>query len=355
MERLRAARALMLSVSTCGAVLWIAVSVAAQSTPALKDITGSKDPAGIKRYDGSIIIGYKFEKFGEFTFVLGPLKPAADGSGREPAKAQHAEGQRTRLLYTAPIGRSSLEVLRNYEQELVKAGFTTVYQCSAAQCGERDVAGRYLWTMENRLSNYPPPGSGRAPGQVTEYAFSSATDQRLLTAHRSGAAGEAWVSVYVAVGAFDMHAETNMHPLALVDLVESAPMETKMVTLDASAMAKDIATAGHVALYGILFDTDKTDIKPESTATIAEVAKYLKQNPAVKLYVVGHTDNVGGHDYNMELSARRAASVVRELTTKHAVPAARLAPAGTGPLAPVAPNDTEDGRAKNRRVELVKQ
>jgi outer membrane protein OmpA-like peptidoglycan-associated protein len=354
MKRLRSARGL-----ACAAyLLWCgvsAISVAAQPAAALKDVSGAKDPAGIKRYDGSIIIGYKFEKFGEFTFPLGPLAPAPAGGERLPSKAQHAEGQRTRVLYTAPVGRSSLEVLRNYEQELVKAGFATVYQCAASQCGDSNVAEHYLWTMENRLSNYPPPHSGRAPGQVTEYAFSSAKDQRLLTAHRTGAAGDAWVSVYVAVGAFDMHAETNNHPLALVDLVESAAMETKMVTVDASAMARGIAATGHVALYGILFDTAKTDIKPESTSTIAEVAKYLKQNPSVKLYVVGHTDNVGGHDYNMDLSARRAASVVRELTATHAVAAARLKPAGTGPLAPVAPNDAEDGRAKNRRVELVKQ
>ncbi len=339
-------------------LLWCGVAailVAAQPAPALKDIAGAKDPAGIKRYDGSIIIGYKFEKFGEFTFLLGPLTAAPEGSGRVPSKDHRAEGQRTRVLYTGPVGRSSLEMLRNYEQELVKAGFTTIYQCAASQCGDRDVAGRYLWTMENRLANYPPPHSGRAPGQVTEYAFSSAGDQRLLTALRTGAAGEAWVSVYVAVGAFNMHPETNNHPLALVDVVESAAMETRMVTVDASTMARDIAATGHVALYGILFDTDKTDIKPESTATIAEIARYLKENPPVKLYVVGHTDNVGGHDYNMDLSSRRAAAVVRELSVKHAVAAARLKPAGTGPLAPVAPNDTEDGRAKNRRVELVKQ
>jgi OmpA-OmpF porin, OOP family len=132
-------------------------------------------------------------------------------------------------------------------------------------------------------------------------------------------------------------------------------MDTKMVTVDASAMAKSIATEGHVALYGILFDTDKTDIKPESAATISEIAKFLKQNAAVKLYVVGHTDNVGLYDYNIGLSQRRAAAVVQELTTKHGIPAARLKPAGSGPLSPVAPNESEDGRAKNRRVELVKQ
>src|SRR5688572_10103978 len=171
----------LLVAASC--LLWCgvaAMSMAAQTAPALKDITGAKDPAGIKRYDGSIIIGYKFERFGEFTFMLGPLKASA--GERAPTKAQRAEGQRTRLLYTAPIGRSSLEVLRNYEQELLKAGFTTVYQCAAAQCGDSDVADHYLWTRDNRLSNYPPAGSGRAPGQVTEYAFSSAKDQRLLTA-----------------------------------------------------------------------------------------------------------------------------------------------------------------------------
>jgi OOP family OmpA-OmpF porin len=161
--------------------------------------------------------------------------------------------------------------------------------------------------------------------------------------------------VYVATSGFGLHKETFGHAIVLVDLVESAAMESKMVTVDASAMAKDIAATGHVALYGILFDTDKTDIKPESAATIAEIAKFLKQDPTVKLYVVGHTDNVGGYDYNVGLSQRRAAAVVQELARKHGVAAARLKPAGTGPLAPVAPNDKEDGRAKNRRVELVKQ
>ena len=70
---------------------------------------------------------------------------------------------------------------------------------------------------------------------------------------------------------------------------------------------------------------------------------------------MGHTDNVGGYAYNMGLSERRAAAVVKELTTKHGIAAARLKPAGIGMLSPVAPNDTEEGRAKNRRVELVKQ
>ena len=233
-----------------------------------------------------------------------------------------------------------------------------MYQCARAECGgnEADLTDRTLYTMENRLANYPPPHSGEPPGQVTAYAFSSASRRPAARreAHRRRA-GEAWISVYVATGGFSMHKETLGHPIILVDLVEGMGMESKMVTVDASAMAKGIASDGHVALYGILFDTDKTDIKPESAATIAEIAKFLKQDASVKLYVVGHTDNVGIYDYNMGLSQRRAAAVVAELTTKHGISAARLKPAGSGPLSPVAPNDTEDGRAKNRRVELVKQ
>jgi outer membrane protein OmpA-like peptidoglycan-associated protein len=75
----------------------------------------------------------------------------------------------------------------------------------------------------------------------------------------------------------------------------------------------------------------------------------------LKLYIVCHTDNVGGFDYNVGLSERRAASVVKELMGKHGIAAARLKPAGVGMLSPVAPNDLQKGRAKNRRVELVKQ
>jgi outer membrane protein OmpA-like peptidoglycan-associated protein len=157
------------------------------------------------------------------------------------------------------------------------------------------------------------------------------------------------------MGQFDMHKETFDHAIVLLDVIEAKPMDTKMVTVSAGEMSKGIAATGHVALYGIYFDTDKTDIKPESAPTLKEIAALLKQDPKLLLFVVGHTDNVGGDDYNMDLSRRRATSVVTALTSQHGIDAKRLKPAGVGLLAPVAPNDTEEGRAKNRRVELVKR
>jgi outer membrane protein OmpA-like peptidoglycan-associated protein len=127
------------------------------------------------------------------------------------------------------------------------------------------------------------------------------------------------------------------------------------VTVNAAAMAADIAQSGHASIYGIYFDTGKSVLKPESDATLAEISKLLAADPALKLDVVGHTDNVGGLASNMTLSKQRADAVVAALVSKYRVSAARLQSAGVGPLAPVATNKTEDGRAKNRRVELVEQ
>jgi outer membrane protein OmpA-like peptidoglycan-associated protein len=110
-----------------------------------------------------------------------------------------------------------------------------------------------------------------------------------------------------------------------------------------------------MVVNGILFDTGKSEVKPESAPALQEVVKLLQQDAKLKLYVVGHTDNVGALAGNMELSRLRAAAVVHELTTKYAVTAERLQSFGDGPYAPVTSNETADGRTLNRRVEIVKQ
>jgi outer membrane protein OmpA-like peptidoglycan-associated protein len=143
----------------------------------------------------------------------------------------------------------------------------------------------------------------------------------------------------------------NMYRL---NIVERAIMKQEIVA-DAEAMGNDINNTGHVSVYGIYFDTGKAEIKPESDTAIAQISNLLKTNESLKLYVVGHTDNVGTIDANMKLSKDRADAVINMLVTKYGVPAARLKSYGVASLAPVGSNDTEEGRAKNRRVELVKQ
>jgi len=130
---------------------------------------------------------------------------------------------------------------------------------------------------------------------------------------------------------------------------------TQEIVADAKFMSEGINTTGHVAIYGIYFDFNKADVKPESEPALKEITKLLQQDAKLKLYVVGHTDNVGGLDYNMKLSQQRAEAVVKELVSKYKIAPGRLKAGGVGPLAPVTSNDTEDGKAKNRRVELVKQ
>jgi outer membrane protein OmpA-like peptidoglycan-associated protein len=135
-------------------------------------------------------------------------------------------------------------------------------------------------------------------------------------------------------------------------IVEKQAMQQD-VTLDASAMAKDIGETGRVAVYGIHFDTGKSELKPDSAPALAEIAKLLKNKPDLKVYVVGHTDMVADLGTNVALSQARAQAVVKALVGQQGIAAARLIAFGDGPYAPVASNKTEDGRARNRRVELV--
>jgi outer membrane protein OmpA-like peptidoglycan-associated protein len=135
-------------------------------------------------------------------------------------------------------------------------------------------------------------------------------------------------------------------------IIEKQEMKQE-VTLDAAGMADGLKDSGSVAIYGINFDTAKSDIKPESEPAIDEIVKLLTDNPALKVYIVGHTDMVGDAASNVKLSQARAQSVVTALVSKHGIAASRLIAFGNGPFAPVATNKSDEGRAKNRRVELV--
>lgn len=155
-------------------------------------------------------------------------------------------------------------------------------------------------------------------------------------------------------------AETWIHVSAYISsqyflwIVEKAPMAQDIVA-DAAALASGLNAEGKIAVYGIHFDTGKAELKPDSEPALVEMAKLLKAQPALKLYVVGHTDNVASLDLNVKLSQARAEAVVQALVTKLGIAAVRLSGYGVGPLVPVASNDAEAGRARNRRVELVKQ
>ena len=214
---------------------------------------------------------------------------------------------------------------------------------------ETKVEGRYTEIMyaKNEEAKTPSPlqvlrnfenAITKIGGTVTD---NSENGQLYLKVAKDGA--EIWV-----------HVDMNIGEQYLLRIVEKGTMKQE-IEADAAALGAGIKADGRIAVYGIQFDTGKSDIKPASEPTLAEIAKMLKAQPALKLHVVGHTDNVAGLDLNMKLSKARAEAVVQALTTRHGIAAGRLIPHGVGPVAPVASNDAEPGRAKNRRVELVKQ
>jgi len=173
------------------------------------------------------------------------------------------------------------------------------------------------------------------------FEYDDAGENVILKVVKNGM--EVWAHVYASSnGSYTIH------------LIEKQAMNQDVIA-DANSMANSIKESGKVAVYGIYFDTGKSTLKPESQPTLQEITKLLKADPNLKLYVVGHTDNTGAFDANMKLSMDRAGAVVNALVSQFSVNAARLRACGDGPTSPVASNDKEEGKALNRRVELVKQ
>lgn len=316
-----------------GLVLLLVLGIAPASWGA--DLKGSKDHPLLPRYAGSEIVLYSRKAFDLYAAPLAGV--IREGDRYRFSKILPLEGSVTRLGYVAPAGRSALEVFRNYEGVLKSKGFTPLFSADGETLGKYDSFGATL------VRQYPFYGDPAAPGQ------------RFLLSKLTRPQGDLYVGLYVLDNGFwgDEVKCLKNRAYVLVDVVETKPMETRMVVVKADEMEKRIAEAGRVALYGLFFDTDKTEVKPQSQPTLEEIAKLLKKAPKLRVLVVGHTDGVGDRTYNQDLSRRRAESVAKTLASRYGIAPSRLVPAGAGMLAPVASNRTEEGRAKNRRVELV--
>lgn len=270
-----------------------------------RDVAGSRDYPGIGRFQGSVITGYTMKDF-------------------DTTRMQAAPFQDGRIAYRTNPGPSIIEVSRNFETQLEKAGFEKFIACDTDACGGIP--------FSEAIDNLPAP-------QMWLDGFNF----RYYAGRKAEAGRETYVSVAVSKNNEDIYAQV------IVAVV--GEIANKMV--DAAAMAKGLGENGHIALYGIYFDTDKATIKPESAPTLAEMAKLLNGQPAMKVFIVGHTDSQGSYEHNMTLSRQRAEAVAAALAGSYRIARHRLSTAGLGYLAPVGSNATEDGRALNRRVELV--
>jgi outer membrane protein OmpA-like peptidoglycan-associated protein len=315
------------------------------------DAPGTRDHPMIKRYEGSWILGYQQREYTDFVIPTGPLK-ADFANQAQPYSVERSakpEGRHTRIIYVVPQKRATLEVLRNYLEDLDAKGFKRLYACSGAECGP-DEGRQFVTHWMYPLASTQKP---KNKGQMTEFALNFPDDVRYVAYWLDRPEGAVYVALTIAENKFNQWPETFDKVMVLMDVVEVGRMERRMVDPQADEMKRGLDQNGRVALYGIQFDFNKAEIKRESAATLGEIAKLLKANPVLKLYVVGHTDAVGAVAYNKDLSEKRAVAVVQWLVRQQGIAADRLTPAGVGPLAPVATNATEEGRAKNRRVELV--
>jgi OOP family OmpA-OmpF porin len=260
-------------------------------TIAQDDTEGSKDPSLFTRMPGFYIYRYDDLQFDRYEFPV------------SSEKTQAVEGHYLFIIYWLKDNvqqPSPLQIVRNYTNAVRKIGGQVIYEFE-----DGGIQNAILKLVKNGM--------------------------------------ETWA-----------HVSASSNGTYSIYLIEKQAM-TQDVVADASSMAKTIKETGKVAIYGIYFDTGKSTLKPESQATLEQIAKLLKEDPALKLYVVGHTDNTGQYDANMKLSLDRAAAVVNALVSQYSVNAVSLKACGDGPTAPVATNETEEGKALNRRVELVKQ
>lgn len=322
---------------------------------AASDVRGAQDHPKIKRYEGATILRYSSKDYDEYLMPLGPVSGRGANAGF--AKSLRLEGRLTRITYVAPPGRSVLEIIRNYQSELRSAGFVTLFEGAHQAIGEGDHDTAFA---EARYHDLQLPSFS-----ALNFSMLASKDDRYLAARLARPEGSIYVAVYataiaeswghyLSVDAADRKKVAQDGQVVLqVDILEEKGMESRMVTVSAGEMATALQKTGSVALYGILFDTNSTEIKAASSSTIEEIAKLMTSQPGLKLLVVGHTDNVGTFDFNVDLSRRRAASVVRMLTARYGVDERRLTPFGVSFASPVASNATEEGRGRNRRVELV--
>lgn len=321
-----------------------------------KDAAGSKDHGLTKRIDGSIILRQSAKQFSELTIPLERIVFDYGAQAFKPFNKLKPEGALTTTFYRLPKDATTLEAIRAYQSELAKSGFEILFEGTSGgtPTGESNTLdngyGRFLAQAYQTEKDYT----------IQQYSLPGCDDFRFTALKKPGSdgAGDVYVTVFCGAitGAWkapEMGIDTGT-VLVRVDVLEEKPRADRMVLVKAPEMGNQISSTGRVVLYGILFDFNKDTVKPESAPTLEQISTLLKNEPSLKLLVVGHTDNVGEFEFNRDLSTRRANAIVQALVSGYGVEKSRLFPFGCSFASPAAPNTTEEGRTKNRRVELVR-
>jgi len=301
--------------------LMISTNLFAQRTT---DIEGSKDYPLVSRFKGSIIEWYQVRNFDRY-FIL--------SLNDNKISNFEIDGKITRIQYSVGKEHSVFEIFNSYENSLKGSDFEILTTLNDKNCGAN---------LQEQLYNDEFNGLNKLPRE----ALNPGDDEfYYLAAKKNIENKNIFIVVYTALERGDL--------LVTFDAIEVQALEKGLVTV--KDLDSDLSQNGHIAIYGIHFDSGKSEIKQESAQTLKNIAEFLNTHPDKKYIIVGHTDNKGDFDVNLKLSLERANAVLNELVTSYNVKAAQLKVYGDGSTAPVATNSTNEGKAKNRRVEIVEQ
>jgi OOP family OmpA-OmpF porin len=285
--------------------------------PATHAVENLTDHLLLKPYEGSAIRHKNVQKFDEYSAFFG-----MDQTGEQPVELE-LKGKITKLIYSNPKERSIFEIFQNYHMALEQGGAKILYQCNQKKY---ECAKRYAGPTFQKLSDIH---------SITNLVG------RYLLAKIENAGHTAVIAVAIGEQFTDIH------------IIEITQMDKGMVTLDANALGSGLDADGYVIVHGIYFDTDKASIQTKSKTALVQVVELLSSRPEMNIYIVGHSDMQGSFKHNIELSKKRANSVLEELATQYGITRSRMDAQGLGPLAPEASNKDEQGRSMNRRVVIV--
>ena len=328
-------------------LLALAGSILALSAHAqMKDSPGGKDHEIVGRFQGSVLIDYGRQNHEQISVPLGAVEYGKDGNvAKEKLEAQ---GKLSHYTYYAPAERTSLEVFRNYEQALKDKGFRIVYACAKPEECQRLRLQTYASYWTDKAGTFH--GGSNSMARMSD---NGNYPPRYLVAERKRAEGDVVVVLHVT-DPTSTQLDRKMGSPYYLQVLEAQKMQMGAVVVDAKAITGQLVQEGRVAFYGINFDTGSASLQAASQAQIAQMAQSLKAQPQARVFVVGHTDNVGGYAQNQGLSQRRAQAVVDAMALQ-GIDKGRMQAVGVANVSPLASNAGDDGRARNRRVELVLQ
>ena len=300
-----------------------------------------KDHPALSRYEGAEIVAYQVRDYIPYVLGTGDQKEKQfRGHGKYFSSYIDLEGKLTRIQYQVPLQEGIYKVFKNYENALKNAGYQILFTTSDKESS---------WPFWNEEVYHHERGINPIRGRDFIGPFGR-EGFRFLTAKGTYKENDIYFAIFINPDEDDVLGD---HVLITQDVIEVNPMESGLVT--AKKIEDNIDLSGFISIYGIHFETNKWSIKKESEPALEEIASFLQKNNEEKFYIVGHTDNVGDLAYNMDLSKKRAKSVMDKLINEYGIQEQQLEAYGVASLSPVTSNSNEAGKARNRRVEIVKQ